>query len=1097
MKSHTKVETSVFKQEIVIMLKKLSNGHKSIMNGQIKQTVDNIKGYLEKNDHEFCIDDFFYHYFDLFKQCLEKQDKKLDLLIFEFFEKIQKQYLVSLDKYSNDKSLRTQESNESPAQDSNILNKHSDYLISEFCRMFDHKDYKLTQRLIQFIHTFITLSCNKISPLTLNKIVCNYLITYFEVKNSNGNTKLIDFIDVCLDNMIKFLIDDLELHNRLIKSGNKSSRNKNVRFLKNDNTLCTLMLEYIIEEAMLIAEDNTHKLSSFSNIENINVLCSNRYFNSKNIPNGKFGWCFICKNPANYYCIKQKLPICSIDCKMTLNELIYPSEKYEEQKLVLIQVVLKYFVKLSSKRNENMNIEFKAYVLSKILLLFKNSGIIFLGDSRTINRTWDLLSNELLHNFCYSENRVFVFSVQIFSEIVRKYRKTFKKEIKVMIKHVLMNLLRLKEFKDENKMEILKLFRAIIFDIKTFTYFYLHFDLSLYENFSIQEIISYIVKSAQLNNTGSILSPVLVTECIQIMYNLIHKALSYLKYEKDRKMVEAYINVRNDAEKNNLLDMYVDRATRNKIADQRYNIETLSAIITKFNVKHTSIVKNVDELSFYLPEIDDPSEKLAHLFYYNLQVSKSKLGHFFGEPEDIYQKALSLFFDYEDYKGLRIDEAMSSFMNLFDLPSESQKIDRILQKFAFKYSKDNPNLISEKCAYGLSFLVMMLQSEWHNPQVIEKMSYEQFMKLGMNIEDYEKYLSESLMKGIYNTLTKKPLESPDYYRGSNDITAVNFTFLQGSKFLNKKKIINEPETSLSTRYEHEYVFIEYFIKDLAEALIISLSMSYESTKSSNNCVTLSQSIVDLLDIFIILNNKANLEQLVMAASRLTALDKLNRPLEHKNIIILTHLLDFIKHNCDNLTSNCLKIWFAIFINIRYYSIEPTPYESVLKKNNYHLLKECYIDEKIERFIFEFFDLSRNQLKIYQIISLLFELINGLLADSDLYVVIRFILDKLFDYFKYAFHQKKNVLTLQSFYNVIISNCLNTISNLYSVDEQTSNENDDIDNNLVLFIIFELGEIVKLFSTLTDEETNVFKPYEMLLSNLHSQLIRQRFAILFE
>ena len=47
---------------------------------------------------------------------------------------------------------------------------------------------------------------------------------------------------------------------------------------------------------------------------------------------------------------------------------------------------------------------------------------------------------------------------------------------------------------------------------------------------------------------------------------------------------------------------------------------------------------------------------------------------------------------------------------------ESQEIDRVMQKFASKYVNDNPNLFnSATAAYTLSYLLMMLQTDLHNP----------------------------------------------------------------------------------------------------------------------------------------------------------------------------------------------------------------------------------------------------------------------------------------------------------------------------------------------------------------------------------------------
>ena len=37
--------------------------------------------------------------------------------------------------------------------------------------------------------------------------------------------------------------------------------------------------------------------------------------NEKNEINGKFGWCILCRKPANFYCRVLKVPVCSYHCK--------------------------------------------------------------------------------------------------------------------------------------------------------------------------------------------------------------------------------------------------------------------------------------------------------------------------------------------------------------------------------------------------------------------------------------------------------------------------------------------------------------------------------------------------------------------------------------------------------------------------------------------------------------------------------------------------------------------------------------------------------------------------------------------------------------
>lgn len=109
--------------------------------------------------------------------------------------------------------------------------------------------------------------------------------------------------------------------------------------------------------------------------------------------------------------------------------------------------------------------------------------------------------------------------------------------------------------------------------------------------------------------------------------------------------------------------------------------------------------------------------------------------------------------DQEDFKGLRIDDALRALLADFRLPGEAQKIDRIMEKFAERYCKDNPGkdwyepgyrfhshfsgthicgchegtFRTADAAYLLSFAIIMLNTDAHNPMVDNKMSREDFV----------------------------------------------------------------------------------------------------------------------------------------------------------------------------------------------------------------------------------------------------------------------------------------------------------------------------------------------------------------------------------
>ena len=106
---------------------------------------------------------------------------------------------------------------------------------------------------------------------------------------------------------------------------------------------------------------------------------------------------------------------------------------------------------------------------------------------------------------------------------------------------------------------------------------------------------------------------------------------------------------------------------------------------------------------------------------------------------------------------------MKIFLSYFDLPGEGQKVDRIVQVYARKYLHDNPTSLykSSTAAYTLSYLLMMLQTSLHNPQVAanDRMTLAQFVNLARGINDGENLPAEEL-NAIYARVQRAPLAIP-------------------------------------------------------------------------------------------------------------------------------------------------------------------------------------------------------------------------------------------------------------------------------------------------------------------------------------------------
>ena len=120
------------------------------------------------------------------------------------------------------------------------------------------------------------------------------------------------------------------------------------------------------------------------------------------------------------------------------------------------------------------------------------------------------------------------------------------------------------------------------------------------------------------------------------------------------------------------------------------------------------------------------------------------LGEFLAKPSN--SDLLRYFIDLFDFTDLRVDEALRILLKAFRLPGESQQIERVVELFAQRYVDCQPELVDGQdmdeivrpdrdSVFVLSYSVIMLNTDLHNPQV----------KQQMVLDDYRRNL-----RGVYN-----------------------------------------------------------------------------------------------------------------------------------------------------------------------------------------------------------------------------------------------------------------------------------------------------------------------------------------------------------
>ena len=175
----------------------------------------------------------------------------------------------------------------------------------------------------------------------------------------------------------------------------------------------------------------------------------------------------------------------------------------------------------------------------------------------------------------------------------------------------------------------------------------------------------------------------------------------------------------------------------------------LNDAIRSFNYKPKRGIKTLISDGF-IPS-SDPKD-VARFFLTNERINKKSLGEFLGEGDEDNIKIMHAFVDHMDFSRTRFVDALRRFLQSFRLPGEAQKIDRLMLKFAERYTTLNPNAFANAdTAYVLAYSVIMLNTDQHSAQVKKRMTIEDFIKNNRGINDNAN-LPDEYLTGIFDEI---------------------------------------------------------------------------------------------------------------------------------------------------------------------------------------------------------------------------------------------------------------------------------------------------------------------------------------------------------
>lgn len=405
--------------------------------------------------------------------------------------------------------------------------------------------------------------------------------------------------------------------------------------------------------------------------------------------------------------------------------------------------------------------ELRSKILSLHLLLsiLQNAGPVFRGNEMFITAIKQYLCVALSKNGVSSVPEVFELSLAIFLALLSNFKMHLKMQIEVFFKEIFMNILETSSSTFEHKWMVIQALTRICGDAQSVVDIYVNYDCDLSAANLFQRLVNDLSKIAQgrqaleLGATPNQEKSMRIRglEClVSILKCMVEWSKDlYVNPNSQTTLGERIVKEEIDHQslKSHGGSSLSLHSTNSSLVGNRETLdspeqfevlkqqkEVWEAGIDMFNRKPRKGVAFLQEQGL----LGTTVKEIADWLHTDDRLDKTFIGECLGENDDHSKEVMYAYVDAMNFIDLDIVAALRYFLEGFRLPGEAQKIDRLMEKFAARYCECNPNnalFTSADTVYVLAFSVIMLTTDLHSPQVKNKMTKEQYIKLNSGISD--------------------------------------------------------------------------------------------------------------------------------------------------------------------------------------------------------------------------------------------------------------------------------------------------------------------------------------------------------------------------
>ncbi|KAL6603004.1 hypothetical protein ACP70R_043365 [Stipagrostis hirtigluma subsp. patula] len=454
--------------------------------------------------------------------------------------------------------------------------------------------------------------------------------------------------------------------------------------------------------------------------------------------------------------------------------------KIREDGLALFKNLCKLSMKFATPDNPDDPVLLRGKVLSLELLrmVVDNAGPFWKTNEKYLEAIKQYLCLSLLKNSALSSMSVFQLLCSIFMSLLSRLRSGLKEEIGIffpmLILRVLENVLQPSFLQ---KMTVLNFLEKTCKEPQVIIDIFVNYDCDVDAPNIFERIVNGLLKTALGVPAGSTTTLTVAQdqtfriESVKCLATIIKSMSTWMDQQirigdfapsvpETLTSTENNNNTHNGEEGSGMeyepqSDSSSSDITDSSSLEQRraYKIE-LQKGIALFNRKPS---KGIDFL-IRSKKIGHSPEDVASFLRKTAGLNATMIGDYLGERDDFPLKVMHAYVDALNFEGMDFGQAIRFLLQGFRLPGEAQKIDRIMEKFAERYCKCNPDAFtSADTAYVLAYSVILLNTDAHNPMVKNKMSKADFMRNNRGI-DNGKDLPEDYLSALYDHIVNNEIK---------------------------------------------------------------------------------------------------------------------------------------------------------------------------------------------------------------------------------------------------------------------------------------------------------------------------------------------------